>query len=392
MSHARQQGRDHWRIRRYRRGAEHAASPPIRTLAHLAAGTPALALLIVCVIVLGDLLCGTGRIWLPLLATAPALAAATSKPCGVLGVGLLTALLGAAIGVRHAVPASALIVVLAALVAVTLAGTLASALRARRERVLEAVRSVAETAQHALLKPVPGTVGPFQVAVHYSAAAAEARIGGDLYALIPTPHGIRLIVGDVRGKGLPAVGTAALVLGVFREAAHDEPDLLDVVGRIERSLARNLGADDFVTAVVAGYPETGRLEVVNCGHAPPLLIRGSDVAAVEPVRPSPPLGLRALSGETPSLQVLSFDEGDQLLLYTDGVTEARDEGREFYPLAEGLARHLCDEPARTLAALHEELLTHVGGRLHDDAALLLLRKPAAVPEAARTESARAAAG
>nr|WP_309060145.1 PP2C family protein-serine/threonine phosphatase [Streptomyces sp.] len=349
-------------------------------------------MLIVCVIVLGDLLCGTGRIWLPLLATAPALAAATSKPCGVLGVGLLTALLGAAIGVRHAVPASALIVVLAALVAVTLAGTLASALRARRERVLEAVRSVAETAQHALLKPVPGTVGPFQVAVHYSAAAAEARIGGDLYALIPTPHGIRLIVGDVRGKGLPAVGTAALVLGVFREAAHDEPDLLDVVGRIERSLARNLGADDFVTAVVAGYPETGRLEVVNCGHAPPLLIRGSDVAAVDPVRPSPPLGLRALSGETPSLQVLSFDEGDQLLLYTDGVTEARDEGREFYPLAEGLARHLCDEPARTLAALHEELLTHVGGRLHDDAALLLLRKPAAVPQAARAESARAAAG
>lgn len=77
-----------------------------------------------------------------------------------------------------------------------------------------------------------------------------------------------MIVGDVRGKGLPAVGTAALVLGVFREAAYDEPDLLDVVCRIERSLARNLGGDDFVTAVVAGCPEPGRLEMVNCGHAP----------------------------------------------------------------------------------------------------------------------------
>jgi serine phosphatase RsbU (regulator of sigma subunit) len=216
------------------------------------------------------------------------------------------------------------------------------------------------------------------VAVRYSAAAAEARIGGDLYALMPTPYGIRLIVGDVRGKGLPAVGTAALVLGVFREAAYDEPDLLDVVGRIERSLARNLGPDDFVTAVVAGHPQDGRLEVVNCGHAPPLLVRGADVRAVEPPQPTPPLGLRALSGQPPSLQVLAFSEGDQLLLYTDGVTEARDHDREFYPLAERVARHVSDEPSRTLAAIHADLLTHVGGRLHDDAAMLLLRKPAAV--------------
>ena len=57
---------------------------------------------------------------------------------------------------------------------------------------------------------------------------------------------------------------------------------------------------------------------------------------------------------------------------------ARDAERAFYPLTEWLTRHLCDEPDRTLAALHEDLLDHVGGRLHDDAALLLLRRPAAV--------------
>jgi hypothetical protein len=74
--------------------------------------------------------------------------------------------------------------------------------------------------------------------------------------------------------------------------------------------------------------------------------------------------------------VLPFADGDQLLLYTDGVTEARNHHREFYPLIERVARHLSDEPTRTLAALHDELLAHVGGRLHDDAALLLLRKPA----------------
>lgn len=387
MSQARDHGGDHWLMGAFGyRVAGPGTSARRRAAAQVvAAGSPVLPALIVFAIVLVDLFCGAGVIWLSLLAAGPALAATTSGPRGVLCVGLLAAALGATLGTRDGIESHELVAVLSALVAVTLASGLASALRGRRERVLAAVRSVAEAAQHALLKPVPATVGPFQVAVRYSAAAAEARIGGDLYALVPTPYGVRLIVGDVRGKGLPAVSTAALVLGVFREAAYDEPDLLAVVGRIERSLARNLGGDDFVTAVVAGYPQDGHLEVVNCGHAPPLLVRESgSVVVVEPTHPAPPLGLRALTGETPSLQVLPFADGEQLLLYTDGVTEARNHSREFYPLAEGLARHLCDEPARTLTALHDELLAHVGGRLHDDAALLLLHKPA-VPDSAVPE-------
>ncbi|MFJ9831533.1 PP2C family protein-serine/threonine phosphatase [Streptomyces sp. NPDC101169] len=335
----------------------------------------ALPVVIVVVVVVVDLLSGAGLPWLPMLAAGPALAATTNGPRGVLCVGLLASVLCAALSTVYTVPGREPAAVLCAVLAVTAASTLASELRGRRERVLAAVRSVAEAAQHALLKPVPETVGPFQVAVRYSAAAAEARIGGDLYALVPTPHGVRLIVGDVRGKGLPAVSTAALVLGVFREAACDEPDLLAVVGRIERSLARNLGPDDFVTAVVVGCPRPGELEVVNCGHAPPLLITaGGGVEPVEPARPAPPLGLRALSGEHPELHLLPFADGDQLLLYTDGVTEARDHAREFYPLAEGVARHVSDDPARTLRAVHADLLAHVGGRLHDDAALLLLRR------------------
>ncbi|GGZ53797.1 membrane protein [Streptomyces bluensis] len=368
--------------KRGQRGTDPGASARKRAAARVAAGTPVLPVLIVSVVVLVGLLGGGGRILLPLLAAGPALAATTCGPHGVLCVGLLATGLGTTLGIHDSAPNRELAAVLSALTVVTLASSMSSAVLRRRERVLAAVRSVAEAAQHALLKPVPERVGPFQVAVRYSAAAAEARIGGDLYALVPTPHGVRLIVGDVRGKGLPAVETAALVLGVFREAAYDEPDLLAVVGRIERSLTRNLDGDDFVTAVVAGYPQAGQLELVNCGHAPPLLVRASgSVVAAEPTHPAPPLGLRALTSETPSLQVLPFGRGDQLLLYTDGVTEARDHGGEFYPLAEGLARHVSDEPARTLTALHDELLEHVGGRLHDDAALLLLRKPP-VPEPA----------
>ncbi|MCG7206087.1 PP2C family protein-serine/threonine phosphatase [Streptomyces arenae] len=375
MRQARDHHDDHWPLWPFRkRTAGPGASASRRAASQLAAGIPVVPVLIVSAVVFVDTLGGSGLFWLPLLAAGPALAASTSGPRGVLCVGFLAAVLGGTLAAADGVPGRALAVVLSALLAVTLASALASALRCRREQVLAAVRSVAEAAQHAVLQPVPKTVGPFRVAVRYSAAAAEARIGGDLYALVSTPHGVRLIVGDVRGKGLPAVGTAALVLGVFREAAYDEPDLLAVVGRIERSLARNLGPDDFVTAVVVGHPAEGQLEMVNCGHAPPLLISASgDVAAVESTRPAPPLGLRALVGEAPCLEVLPFSDGDQLLLYTDGVTEARDRGRAFYPLAEGVARHVSGEPEHVLSAVHDELLAHVGGRLHDDAALLLLR-------------------
>ncbi|MEV5770857.1 PP2C family protein-serine/threonine phosphatase [Streptomyces antimycoticus] len=339
---------------------------------HLA---PAVPVIIICGVILLALATSEGLAWLPLLAVGPALAAAQCGPYGVIRIGLLAVAVGAFLGTQGVEPMRTQAILLATPAAVSLASCGASALRRRRERVLADVRSVAEAAQNALLKPVPSRVGQFQVAVRYSAAAAEARVGGDLYALLPTPYGIRLIVGDVRGKGLPAVSTAALVLGVFREAAYDEPDLLDVVARIERSLSRNLAPDDFVTAVVAGYPSDGRMELVNCGHAPPLLVGESGVIAVEPTRPAPPLGLASLGGDLPSLQVVPFAGGDQLLLYTDGVIEARDRGREYFPLLERVPRHVCDEPSRTLASLHDELLTHVGGRLHDDAALLLLRKP-----------------
>lgn len=369
-------GRPVWKLTRRTAGTDIREKPGIT--GHLSIALPAL---IVSAVAILALVGGAGLTCLPLLVVGPALAAAINRPWAVFAIGMLAVALGAALGVRGGASGTEQAVVLCALVAVTLASSLESALRCRRERVLAAVRSVAEAAQHALLSPVPAAVGDFQVAVRYSAAAAEARIGGDLYALVPTPYGVRLIVGDVRGKGLPAVGTAALVLGIFREAAYDEPDLLDVVGRIERSLARNLGPDDFVTAVVVGYPGDGFMEMVNCGHVAPLLVRGSTVAAVETTRPAPPLGLGAMGGEAPSVQVLPFVEGDQLLLYTDGVTEARNQNREFYELTERLGRHLSDDPSSTLDRLHDELLTHVGGRLHDDAALLLVRKPSAAETA-----------
>src|SRR5260370_1038404 len=94
----------------------------------------------------------------------------------------------------------------------------------------------------ALPPPLPRRVGPLELEVVYLAAAAEARVGGDLYEVARTQFGIRLIVGDARGKGLDAVEIAANVLGVFREVAHEGYTLAEVARRLDASLARRLAA------------------------------------------------------------------------------------------------------------------------------------------------------
>ena len=342
--------------------------------AGLALLTTILPWVIVVVVSLVGALSAPGLRWASMLAAAPALAAVRYTPRGVLVIGGVSVTLAAALGTRSDITANDRPQVLAALVAVTLVSALGSELRLRGERVLAVVRSVSEAAQQAVLAPVPPRVGSLRCAVTYNAAAAEARIGGDLYAVLDTSHGVRALMADVRGKGLPAVRTATQVLGAFREAAYDEEDLLCIVERVERSLSRSLGGDDFVTALIVGFPKPEGVELVNCGHQPPLWVRDGEVTVVDPTTSVPPLGLAALSDVRPVRQLLPFTTGDRLLLYTDGVTEARNADGAFYPLATQLPRHLATTPEATLDSVQQELTTYVGGRLHDDAAMLLLER------------------
>jgi serine phosphatase RsbU (regulator of sigma subunit) len=89
---------------------------------------------------------------------------------------------------------------LLSLAGVTLASALASAVRQQRERELADVRTVAEVAQKVLLRPVPRWAGPIRVAVSYTSAAAEARIGGDLYEVVTSPLGVRILVATCRAR------------------------------------------------------------------------------------------------------------------------------------------------------------------------------------------------
>jgi serine phosphatase RsbU (regulator of sigma subunit) len=344
------------------------------------------------------------QLLLPLLAVPPALAgigaATPRRPLAYGAVMLVVAIVTAPFTTTPELPAATA----AAVLVVTVLSASGGARGGRRDQRLADVTSVAEAAQRALLRPLPRQVGPLELGVVYLAAAAEARVGGDLYEVTRTQFGIRLIVGDVRGKGLDAVEIAADVLGVFREVAHEVYTLAEVARRIDASLARRPAAplEEFVTAVLAEIdPAAGTLTVYNCGHPPPLVLSpgpgnqagsgsqtagdgpaGGDgqqlpqVTVVDVPAPALPLRLMSLGGTSGAERTVPLHPGDALLLYTDGVTEARDGRREFYPLEErvaGLAARSGGSTEDLLERLRDDLLRHVGAPLDDDAALLLVR-------------------
>jgi serine phosphatase RsbU (regulator of sigma subunit) len=272
--------------------------------------------------------------------------------------------------------------------------------REQQELQIANVTSVAEAVQRAVLSPLPEQLGPLKLGVVYLAAAAEARVGGDLYEVTYTEnHGIRLIIGDVRGKGLGAVEVAADIIGRFREVAHGVGTLNEVANRLDAGLSRRWGPyEEFVTALLAEIDvDRGKLTILNCGHPPPILVSPDDgsVTVLEVRAPAPPLGLLTLGSDAGAKEVYNFKPNDQLLLYTDGVTEARDASREFYPLDErvrALAPQAQPKLTRSgkirlsgtapslLDLVRDDLLRYVGAPPDDDAALLLVRAPAAWPD------------
>ena len=254
------------------------------------------------------------------------------------------------------------------------------------------------------------------MAAGYLSSARGAVVGGDLYDAAATAHGVRVLIGDVRGHGLGAVSTVAAVLGGFREAAHDEPKLERVAHRLERALVRHLAAvtwaghmtagdtwaeraggvmtdgpvddpvggpvggsadgaavavapgrlepvdEEFVTALRLELRPDGTVTAVNCGHPWPyrLTARHGGGTGSEPVsteEPLPPLGMVPLPPEGPERHVFRLAPGEGLFLYTDGAEDARDASGRDFPLRETLMatrplRHLRRPRTGGLAAPH----------------------------------------
>lgn len=315
--------------------------------------------------------------FLPLLSLGPALASISLRPALTAVTGLVALAVGIPLIFReHLLHSPRTVTTLCAIAGVTVASVGASAVRTRRERELANIRAIAEAAQQILLRPVPARLTPVDIAVRYVSAAAPARIGGDLYEAVAIAGGMRLILGDVLGKGLPAARTAAVVLGAFRDAACDAPDLASISRRIEASMQRQQTEEEFVTAVLAQVSGDGsHVVILNCGHPQPLLVReGTATDAVSP-RAGLPLGLSSLAAEAREPSVIPFGPSDRLLFYTDGISEARDSRGRFYPIGQRAAA-LLNGPdlGACLDRLMADVRGYVGHALHDDAALLLISR------------------
>ncbi|MEU9283684.1 PP2C family protein-serine/threonine phosphatase [Streptomyces sp. NPDC048275] len=269
-------------------------------------------------------------------------------------------------------------------------------------RELRQIRKVAGAAQSVLLRPLPPRIDGLNIAAAQLSADRGACVGGDLYEVIATEHGVRIVMGDVRGHGLSAIGTVAAVLGSFREAVHDEPELGSVLRRLERALARHLReraraehpstgpdsespvAEEFVTMLLLEIGRDDEVHALNCGHPWPYLLRsrvGPDgvqghVERLSTGEPLPPLGPFPLPAELPLVHCGQLLPGEGLFLHTDGVEDARDGHGRFFPLPAELSKAVRDHPVSpqtVLRTVFTDLLQHTGGRPSDDVAVLVLR-------------------
>jgi serine phosphatase RsbU (regulator of sigma subunit) len=231
-------------------------------------------------------------------------------------------------------------------------------------------------AQAAILHPVPAQVGGLVLASRYVSATTDALVGGDLYDVVAVGRGVRIIVGDARGKGLAALRTSAEVLSAFRHTAPQAQWGLDDVARsIDKAIAGHLRDEDFVTAVLCELHSDGRFEMVLCGHPAPLRLSPGRAPVTVGDDNCPPFGL----GVDPRVVSGALGAGERLLFYTDGLIEARDRHGSFFDLvaaAAALNRTHPPSPAgldEDLEQLLARVRAHVGGTLADDVAALLVQ-------------------
>lgn len=325
----------------------------------------------------GDLANGPHRGILGLAAIVPLIAAAlatrrTTALYGLLALGVVAV---AGIYDKTYTPAG-LPQQIERLVVVAASGLIAMGVvnvRLRNERRLRSVTSLAESLQRALLPEPPGTLGQLRFGVGYESAAENSRVGGDFYAVTPSPMGVRVLCGDVKGKGLGAVRLSSLVMANFSDRAVEYAVLSALVRALDSTVARyDTDGETFATAVLAEIDPAGTtIRFVLAGHPAPLLVRRGKVQELAGVATGRPLGLGQgiLPGNVGEQRLCP---GDRLLFFTDGTSEARNPSGEFFPLHE-VARSLGDcRPDEGIRRIQSTVREWQQGSAQDDAALLLV--------------------
>ncbi|MFC8448707.1 PP2C family protein-serine/threonine phosphatase [Kitasatospora sp. NPDC057223] len=214
-------------------------------------------------------------------------------------------------------------------------------------------------------------------------------LGGDAFDHSLSAGVLHAAVIDAMGHDLASGLTAAVTLAGCRNARRNGADLPELVASIDEALTRWL-PDRFATGVLLRLDiGTGTLHWSNCGHPPPLLIRGQEVVKDALVTAAePPLGLGALTGTPRRINTAALEPGDRVLLYTDGVVEARGARRELFGLerfADFVIRATAagESAPESLRRLIHALLDNQDSTLTDDATIMMIEwQPPGPPSAA----------
>jgi hypothetical protein len=202
-------------------------------------------------------------------------------------------------------------------------------------------------------------------------------MGGDAFDYALDDGVLHLAVFDAMGHGLAAAGVAAFALSAYRQCRMGGSGLTETYAAIDAALAEQYPTSRFVTALLAELDVTsGRLRWVSAGHPAPLLLRDGRLVKTLDVAPSPPIGLQ-LAAAPPVEGGESLEPGDMVLLYTDGLTEARRPDGELFTverLGEFIEREAAGGQAapETLRRLRQAIIERGEGSLRDDATALLV--------------------
>lgn len=203
------------------------------------------------------------------------------------------------------------------------------------------------------------------------------EVGGDTFDYAVNGELTSLALFDAMGHGLGATIVASVTVGAYRNARRNLCGLAETYARIDAVLTEHFAGEQFVTAILAELEtDSGRFRWISAGHPPPLLLRGGKLVKSLEIPPSLPLGMPF----DPSTVVVGeelLEPGDRLVLYTDGVTEARDAKGDFFT-AERLGQFVVREAAsgqpapETLRRLSRAILDHQLDKLQDDATTMLI--------------------
>jgi len=252
--------------------------------------------------------------------------------------------------------------------------------RVARETEIDQLRFTATALQRYILRPLPQDDELVRVDGVYEPVQEERLFGGDIYDVASTDYGTRVLIGDVQGKGLAALSTGIAVIGAFREAAHSKPTLQDLVAAMEEATQRhNVDAvrrgepERFVTALVLCFRAEAEVSFVDCGHLPAYLIGAGGPRQVRFAEVGVPLGLADLVDAQRREAVFDFPPDAALVLYTDGLSEARNREGGFYPLEQRLGQFARLAPDRLAGVLSHDVRTYAHHR-QDDLAILVVRR------------------